>query len=101
MDQNLSAGEKKKIYEHLFDITFEELKSKKLSVEEGQILAGFMLDNMEILKNKGELLIFLEKLSKKWLFFNNYYLKNKGEKTLKEDKTKIEELTKKLNSFIN
>lgn len=101
MDQNLSAEEKKKIYEDLFDITFEELKSKKLTIEEGQILAGFVLDNIATLKNKGELLIFLEKLSKKWSFFNNYHLKNKGEKTLKEDKNKIEELTKKLSSFIN
>ncbi|MFH0979511.1 MAG: hypothetical protein V1803_01025 [Candidatus Roizmanbacteria bacterium] len=101
MDQNLSPAEKKKIYEDLFDITFEQLKSKKLSVEEGQILAGFMLDNMESLKNKEELFIFLEKLAKKWSFFNNYFMENKGEKTLKEDKTKIEELTKKLNSFIN
>lgn len=101
MDQNLTPEEKKKIYEDLFDITFEELKSKKLSVEDGQILAEFVLDNMATLKNRGELLIFLEKLSKKWSFFNNYYLKNKGEKTLKEDKRKIEELTNKLSSFIN
>lgn len=101
MDQNLTPEEKKKIYEDLFDITFEQLKSKKLSVEDGQILAGFMLDNMEILKNKGELLTFLEKLNNKWSFFNNYYLKNKGEKTLKEDKKKIEEITAKLNQFLN
>ncbi len=43
MDQNLTPEEKKKIYEDLFDITFEELKSKKLTVEDGQILAGFVL----------------------------------------------------------
>lgn len=101
MDQNLTVEEKKKIYEDLFDITFEQLKSKKLSVERGQVLAGFVLDNMESLKNREGLLAFLEELSKKWSFFNNYFMKNKGEKTLKEDKTKIEELTKKLNSFIN
>lgn len=101
MDQNLTPEEKKKIYEDLFDISFDQLKSKKMTVEEGQNVAGFILDYMEMLKNKKDFLILLEKLAKKWSFFNNYYLKNKGEKTLKEDKTKIEELTKKLNSFIN
>jgi len=101
MDKDLTPAEKKKIYDELFRITFEQLKSKKLSIEEGQELAEFVLDNMELVKKKQDLLIFLEKLGRKWPFFNNYYLKNKGKHVIQEDERKIEEITAKLHNFIN
>jgi len=101
MNQNLTQEEKKKIYEDLFDISFDQLKTKKITVEEGQKVAGFILDNVESFNGLDDYFVFLEKLAKKWSFFNNFYLKNKGEKAAQKDKEKIEELTKKLNSFIN
>ncbi|MEK7633844.1 MAG: hypothetical protein AAB437_03305 [Patescibacteria group bacterium] len=101
MDQNLSAEEKKKIYEDLFDITFEQLKSKKISLNEGQKIAGFVLDNMEGIIRKKEYIVFLEKLAKNWAIYNPYYLKNKSEKTKLEDEKKISELTSKLKQLIN
>ncbi|MBW7960258.1 hypothetical protein H3C65_02065 [Patescibacteria group bacterium] len=101
MDNALTPKEKKKIYEDLFDLSFYQLKIKKITVDEGQEIASDILDNVENLKNREDFLVFLEKLAKKWAFFSNYFLKNKGEKEVEKDKEKIEELTKKLNSFIN
>ncbi|MBI5122656.1 hypothetical protein HZA75_02235 [Candidatus Roizmanbacteria bacterium] len=101
MDQNLSAEEKKKIYDELFDVFFIQLKTKKLAVEEGRKIAGYILDNFNPVDKKNDFLNFLEKLCEKWPLFNNYFLNKKGKSAQEQDKKKIEEITAKINKFIN
>jgi len=101
MDQNLTLEEKKKIYDELFDVFFIQLKTKKLSVEEGRKIAGYILDNFEPINKKKEFFDFLENLCKQWSLFNNYFLSKKGVTTQEQDKKKIEEITAKINQFIN
>lgn len=101
MDQNLTPEEKKKIYDELFDIFFIQLKMKKLNVEEGHKIASYILDNFDPIDKKKDFLNFLEKLCEKWSLFNNYFLNKKGTTTQEQDKKKIEEITAKINQFIN
>jgi hypothetical protein len=101
MDQSLTPEEKKKIYDDLFDVFFIELKIKKLEVEEGRKIAEYILDNLETIEKKIDLITFLEKIYKKWPLFNNYFLKKKGELIQTDDKEKIKEISNKLNQFIN
>jgi len=101
MDEKLTPEEKKKIYSDLFKLTFQQLEAKKLSVEEVQNLAEYVINNMIFIRSRQQMLFFLENLGILWKFFNDYLLTYKKEELARQDKIKINEISKKIFTLIN
>jgi len=97
--QVFSDGQKDEIYKKFTDALVFALENNLITVEESELSADFVLQNIDEVTSKESLLIFLDDLSCKWPAYKNLYLKEKGEETAVEDQTKIAEIQSNLDNL--
>jgi len=97
--QVFSEEQKNEIYKKFTDALVFALENNLITVEESELSADFVLQNIDEVTSKESLLIFLDDLSCKWPAYKNLYLKEKGEETAVEDQTKIAEIQSNLDNL--
>ncbi len=88
MDENLTAEEKKKIYDMLFDNYIKGIQLLGLSRSQRKLLSIDILDNIDKAKTFQEIYMFLDSTAKTYNFFGPVLLTIK-EKLYKEKEEKV------------
>ncbi len=104
MDPNLnnfSPERIKEIYNILADAMIDGIEKMEISEEESKKAAGYILQNLDLVKTQPELITFLEQLCKTWPTYNNVYHKLLSEQQISEDQKKIAEVKNSINKITN
>lgn len=91
---------KKELYDSLCTGILDSMVHGNATFQDGKESARFILDNLEKVSTKKELLQFLFDLTTKWKLYNPYYVKIKYVFEQQDDTKKIEDLKSKLYTFI-
>lgn len=91
---------KKELWNSLMDQITDAMLHGTASLSDGKESAQFMLDRLDAVKSKEELMQFLFDLQTKWTVYNPVYVKVKYTIENEKDLKKIQELKSKLYTFI-
>lgn len=91
---------KKQLWDSLMDQITDSMLHGSASLRDGKESAQFMLDRLDNVKTKDELMQFLFDLQTKWAVYNPVYVKVKYTIENEKDVQKIQELKSKLYTFI-
>lgn len=91
---------KKELYDSLMSAILDSILHGDNTMADGKQIAQFLLDKLDPVTNKDQLLQFMLDLSTKWTLYNPYYVKLKYGFEEQNDDVKIQELKSKLYSFI-
>lgn len=90
-----------KTYGVLKDCMLRGLEGGDLSVEESEHSAGLIEKNMEQIESRGELLLFMDSLAKRYPVYQKAFITVKQESVASRDQAKLDALQAKLRSFTN
>lgn len=91
---------KKQLWNSLMDQITDSMLHGSATLKDGKESAQFMLDRLDAVKTKDELMQFLFDLQTKWTVYNPVYVKVKYTIENEKDLQKINELKTKLYTFI-
>lgn len=91
-----NEASRKKIYDNLADVLITALENGKATQEDEIKSAEFILQELEKVKNKKDLLIFLKRLTDQWPIYDPVYVKILDEDAKVEVQKKIEEIKKQI-----
>lgn len=91
---------KKQLWNSLMDQITDSMLHGTATLKDGKESAQFMLDRLDAVKTKEELMQFLFDLQTKWTVYNPVYIKVKYTIENEKDLQKINELKSKLYTFI-
>ncbi len=91
---------KKKLWDSLMDDLIDSMLHGNATIKDAKESAQFMIDRLDPLKTKNELMQFLFDLQTKWKIYNPVYIKTKYVFEKEADSQKIKELKSKLYTFI-
>ena len=91
---------KKQLWDSLMDRIIDAMLHGNATLKDGKESAQFMLDRLDPVKSKEDLLQFLFDIQTKWALYNPIYVKIKYSFEGEKDTKKIEELKSKLYTFI-
>ena len=103
MDQNqnplpkISEKAKKEVYNELADLGIDAEQKGLFFEEDFQASAAFILDNLEKVKTKKELLDFLHVLNKRWDVYQAAYLRVKKEELMEQVHNELNQLSNNSN----
>lgn len=92
--QEFTQEEKKEIESKLVTQILSSLEQNKISLQDMKEIANFILDRIEVVKDKTQLIIFLEGLQNKWNVFKNIYLVYKNMMLEEKEKAVINKLSR-------
>lgn len=99
--KNKSIDElKKELYDSLVSAVLDSILHGDNTMADGKQIAQFLLDRLDPVTTKEQLLQFMLDLSTKWKLYNPYYVKLKYGFEEQNDDVKIQELKSKLYTFI-
>lgn len=94
MDPNiLDPKEKEAIYNELADTMIVGLEKGELFDTDASEVSGFILSGFQEVKEKKDLLAFLEVLAKRWDIYKPIYTKYKSEELLGKVQGELDQLT--------
>jgi len=82
----------KEIYNILADAMIDGVEKMEISEEESRKSAEFILQNLDPIKTRAELISFLEELCKVWPTYNNVYHRLINEQKVIDDQQKLAEV---------
>lgn len=91
---------KNKLYDDLCRGILEAMMHGQATIQDGKESARFILDHLDKVKTKDELLQFLFDLATRWKVYHPFYIKAKYTLEEEKDKEKIEKLKEHLYQFI-
>jgi len=91
---------KKELYDSLVIAILDSILHGDNTMVDGKEIAQFLLDRLDPVTTKDQLLQFMLDLSTKWKLYNPYYVKLKYGFEEQNDDVKIQELKSKLYTFI-
>lgn len=91
---------KNKLYDDLCRGILEAMMHGQATIQDGKESARFILDHLDKVKTKDELLQFLFDLATRWKVYHPFYVKTKYTLEEEKDKEKIEKLKEHLYQFI-
>jgi hypothetical protein len=89
-------NQKKHLEREVADFLLQAAQFEKIKIQEIKPIAQEILPDFERISNFSELLIFLEKISKKWSFFSFLFNKYKNEL----DKIKEQQIIERLSTYL-
>lgn len=104
MDPNLNniGTEKiKEIYDVLSDAMIDGIEMGKISDDESKKSVEYILQNLDNVKTKQELITFLEYLCSTWPIYRAVYQQLINEQKTVENENKIEQVKNSLNNLTN
>lgn len=100
VNKNSVEDLKKQLWDNLMDRIIDAMLHGNATLKDGKESAQFMLDRLDPVKSKEELLQFLFDIQTKWSLYNPIYVKIKYSFEGEKDTKKIEDLKSKLYTFI-
>lgn len=89
----ITVEEKTTIYNNLADLLMNGLKNGELFEEDVQNSSKFILEKMESITTKEELITFLKILSDRWDIYREEYLKYKKDDLMGKIQTELQQLS--------
>jgi len=102
MDQNPQGFDEKKkeIINKLTGLLIDSLIKEETNREDGQTIAGFILEKKDQIKDGNTLADFLNELATKWPIYNNFYdAYKKTEQVSIQDKQKLDLIKNQLDQL--
>lgn len=94
-DENL----KKEVEKALVEKIISALESKQINLAQMKIVANYILDNIDSIKNYSQFILFLENLQKQWPIFIDIYVFYKNKSSQEKEKMIINKLSNYIDSY--
>lgn len=94
-------GSINRLYDELAEELLQGVVNESISSELAHEIAQLILNKLDAIQSKDELLLFLQDLSTKWSAYNPFFIKMKYEDEKKRDEKKIADVQEKLKQFMS
>ncbi len=95
----VTEEEKNSIYTRLADAMLEGLEANALTDEDSQTSAQFILEQLEVLSTRKDLMDFLNKLSTLWPVYKSFYSELQAEEAKKQDNVQLQQAQEQIRSI--
>lgn len=96
---HVAEEEKNRIYTSLADTMLEGLEANVLTDEDSRTSAQFILEQLEVLTTRKELMDFLNKLSTLWPVYKSVYSDLQAEEAKAQDSAQLQQAQEQLKSI--
>lgn len=91
---------KNKLYDDLAEVTLQGIINESIPSDLAHEISLIVLEKLDAIKTRDELLEFLHNLATKWTSYNPFYVKLKYEDEQKKDDQKMKDIQSKLQQFM-